>query len=114
MVEVPNHHHSSYQEPPYGPYYSSKGPDGNHLATLFGPVVLWRRLYEPLRPGRRAIHPFELRLGIAGGVATPALAERIGGWAAEHAQRQVLALLRHAHGVHWPSTTLRTLLGCLR
>ena len=27
------------------------------IATLFGPVVVWRRLYEPLAPGLRAIHP---------------------------------------------------------
>jgi hypothetical protein len=40
---------------------------------------------------------------IEGGVATPALAERIGGWAAEHTQRQVLERLRRDHGVHWSS-----------
>jgi hypothetical protein len=56
----------------------------------------------------------ELRLGSAGGVATPALAERIGGWAADHTQRQVLALLQHDHGVHWSWTTLRKLLDRLR
>jgi hypothetical protein len=27
------------------------------IATLFGPVVVWRWLYEPLTPRRRAIHP---------------------------------------------------------
>jgi hypothetical protein len=84
------------------------------MATLFGPVVVWRRLYEPLTPGRHSIHPLELRMGIEGGVATPALAERIGGWAADHTQRQVLERLRHDHGVHWSCTTLRKLLGRLR
>src|SRR5215475_6210192 len=34
------------------------------LATLFGPVVVWRRLYEPLESGARSIHPLELRLGL--------------------------------------------------
>ena len=97
-----------------GRVYRRRRTHRTSIATLFGPVVLWRRLYEPLRPGVRAIHPLELRLGIAGGVAIPALAKRIGGWAAEHAQRQVLALLRHDHGVHWSCTTLRKLLGCLR
>jgi hypothetical protein len=97
-----------------GQAYRRRRTHRTSIATLFGPVVLGRRLYEPLKPGLRAIHPLELRLGIEGGVATPALAERIGGWAAEHAQRQVLALLRHDHGVHWSCTTLRKLLGCLR
>ena len=32
-------------------------------------------------------------MGIEAGVATPALAERIGGWAADHTQRQVLEML---------------------
>ena len=31
------------------------------IATLFGPVVVWRRLDEPLAPRARAIHPLELR-----------------------------------------------------
>ena len=30
------------------------------IATLLGPVVVWRRLYEPLAPRARAIHPLEL------------------------------------------------------
>jgi hypothetical protein len=84
------------------------------LATLFGPVVVWRRLYEPLEGGARSIHPLELRLGIEAGLATPALAERIGIWAVDHAQGQVLAMLTHDHGVHWSCTTLRKLLGSLR
>ncbi len=84
------------------------------IATLFGPVVVRRRLYEPLTPGLPALHPLERRLGIEGGVATPALAARLGGWAAEHTQRQVLEFLRHDHGVHWSCPTLRKLLRCLR
>jgi hypothetical protein len=31
------------------------------IATRFGPVVVWRRLDEPLAPSARAIHPLELR-----------------------------------------------------
>jgi hypothetical protein len=83
------------------------------IATLFGTVVVWRLLYEPLEPGMRSIHPLELRLGLEVGVATPALAERIGSWAANHTQRQVLEMLAHDHGVHWSSTTLRKLLASL-
>jgi len=97
-----------------GQAYRRRRKHCTSIATLFGPVVVWRRLYEPLTPGLRVIHPLELRLGIEGGVATPALAERIGGWAADHAQRQVLERLRHDHGVHWSCTTLRKLLGHLR
>ena len=55
-----------------------------------------------------------LRLGIAGGGATPALAARLGGWAAEPAQRQGLERLRHDHGVQGACPTLRTRLGRLR
>jgi len=83
------------------------------IATLFGTVEVWRRLYEPLVSGSRAIHPLELHLGIEGGVATPALAGRIGVWAAEHSQHQVLEMLRHDHGVAWSCTTLRKLLSSL-
>jgi hypothetical protein len=83
------------------------------LATLFGPVVVWRRLYEPLTPGQRAIHPLELNVGIEAGVATPALAERVGRWAADHTQRQVLEMVQHDHGVPWSCATLRKLLGSL-
>jgi hypothetical protein len=83
------------------------------LATLCGPVGVWRRLYEPLEGGTRSMHPLELRLGMEAGVATPALAERIGGWAADHSQHPVLTMLAHAHGVHWSCTTLRKLLGSL-
>ena len=47
------------------------------------------------------------------GLATPALAERSGGWAADHTQRQGLAMVRKDHGVQWWCTTLRKLLGSL-
>jgi hypothetical protein len=83
------------------------------IATLFGTAEVWRRLYEPLLAGSRSIHPLELRLGLEAGLATPALAGRIGVWAADHAQRQVLEMLRHDHGVPWSCTTLRTLLSSL-
>jgi hypothetical protein len=97
-----------------GQAYRRRRKHGTSIAPLFGPVGVWRRLYEPLTPGLRSIHPLELRLGIEGGVATPALAERIGGWAADHTQRQVLAMLTSDHGVPWSCTTLRKLLDRLR
>jgi hypothetical protein len=40
-----------------GQAYRRRRKHRTTIATLFGPVVVWRRLYEPLPPGRRAIHP---------------------------------------------------------
>src|SRR5712692_4514633 len=77
------------------------------MATLCGPVIVWRRLYELLSIRASCVHPLELSLGIAAGLATPALAERIGVWAADHSQRQVLAMLTSDHGVQWSCTTRR-------
>ena len=83
------------------------------VATLFGTVDVWRRLYEPLERGVHAIHPLELQIGVEAGLATPALAERVGQWAAEHTQRQVLAMLAGDHDVHWSCTSLRKVLASL-
>src|SRR5262245_52125733 len=84
------------------------------VGTLFGPVMLWRRLYEPCGRRGRSIHPLELRLGIEAGLATPALAERVGYWATDHTQNEVLEIVQRDHGVSWSCTSLRKLLGCLR
>jgi hypothetical protein len=84
------------------------------VATLFGPVEIRRRLYEPLERGRRAIHPLELCLGIEAGLATPALAERVGRWSTDHTQHEVLELLEKDHGVHWSCSSLRKVLESLR
>ena len=79
--------------------YRRRRQHPNWVATLFGPVKLWRRLYEPLGRGG-SIHPLELRLGIEAGLATPALAERVGHWSTDHSQQEVLELLQKDHGVH--------------
>ena len=84
------------------------------VGTLFGPVTLWRRLYEPLGHRGRAIHPLELRLGLEAGLATPALAERVGYWSSDHTQQEVLEMLQRDHGVTWSCTSLRKVLGTLR
>jgi len=84
------------------------------ISTVFGTVEVWRRLYAPLRRGVGSIHPLELRLGIEAGLATAALADRIGRWAVDHTQNEVLAMLDHDHGVHWSATSLRKLLTSLR
>ena len=86
------------------------------VATLFGPVTLRRRLYERLgRSGSgRSVHPLELGLGLEAGLATPALAERVGRLATEHSQQEVREMLQSDYGVHWSCTSVRKVLGSLR
>lgn len=96
-----------------GCLYRRRHQHPRSVATLFGPVTLWRRLYEPLKQGVRSMHPLALRLGIEAGVATPAVAERVGFWATEHTQQQMLEMLAKDHGVQWSCTTLRNVLGSL-
>jgi hypothetical protein len=84
------------------------------VSTLFGPVTLWRRLYEPHGHHGRSSHPLELRLGIEAGLATPALAERVGYWATDHTQHEVLEMVQRDHSISWACTSLRKLLGSLR
>lgn len=77
------------------------------VGTLFGIIGLWRIRYEPLEPGLPCIFPLEQRLGITADRATPALAERVGKWAAQHTQKTVLDLLKQEHAVSWSVQTLR-------
>jgi hypothetical protein len=97
-----------------GRLYRRRRKHPHAVATLFGPVTLRRRLYEPL--GRRgcSIHPLELRLGIEAGMATPALAERVGRWGTDYTQHEALEMLKNDHGVEWSCTSLRKVLGSLR
>ncbi len=97
-----------------GRLYRRRRQHPHVVGTLFGPVTLWRRLYEPLGHRGRSIHPLELRLGIEAGLATPALAERVGYWATDHTQNEVLEIVQRDHGVSWSCTSLRKLLGNLR
>ena len=96
-----------------GQSYRRRRQYRRQIATLFGEIELWRRLYEPLEPGERSIHPLALALGLEAGLATPALAERIGRWAADQSQDHVLAMLARDHEVHWSCTTLRKVLAAL-
>ena len=84
------------------------------VATRFGPGTLRRRLDEPL--GRRgcSMHPLARRLGLEAGMATPALAERVGRWGTDDTQHEALELLKNAQGVEWSCPSLRTVLGRLR
>src|SRR4051794_20138505 len=74
-----------------------KSPIRSGIATLFGHIELRRCLYEPLQEarddGQRAFAPLEICLGLVGGNATPALAERVGRLASLHTQQEMLQLL---------------------
>src|SRR3954447_16948154 len=77
------------------------------LATLFGTITLWRYLYRPIHGIESSIFPLEIRLGLAVGRATPALAERAAHAAADSTQGTVLADLKRDHAVAWSVETLR-------
>ena len=53
-------------------------------------------------------------MGIEAGLATPALAERVGRLATDHAQKDVLEMVKSDQRVEWSCTSLRKLLGSLR
>ena len=96
-----------------GRVYRRRGKHPSTWATLFGTVQVWRHLYEPLERGVRSQHPLACHLGIEADLATPALAERVGRWGADHTQRQVLTMLEEDHEVHWSCTSLRKVLTSL-
>jgi hypothetical protein len=77
------------------------------VATLFGAITLWRYLYQPIHGVERAIFPLEIRLGLAAGHATPALAERVAHAATDSTQEVLRAALKHDHAVAWSVQTLR-------
>src|SRR3954463_13283403 len=86
-----------------------KTPD-RAVATSFGVITLWRHLYQPIHGVERSIFPLEIRLGLAAGRATPALAERVARAAADSTQGTVLAELRRDRGVAWSVATLRAVI----
>jgi hypothetical protein len=112
-LEPENTDEAPSRVPCEGRGYRRRAKHRSAVATLFGTVDVWRRLYEPLERGVHAMHPLELRVGVEAGLATPALAARVGQWAAEHTQRQVLAMLEGDHNDHWSSTALRKVLASL-
>jgi hypothetical protein len=85
------------------------------VATVFGIITLLRLRYEPCDEGIRlaCVFPLEERLGLLLGKATPALAKRLGPWAAQQTQHNVLELLQQEHQVSWSVATLRTMTGAL-
>jgi hypothetical protein len=77
------------------------------LDCLFGPIKLYRYGYEGVESGVPTIFPLEMALGVEAARATPALAERVGQWAATSTQQTVRRLLARDHQVRWSVQTLR-------
>jgi hypothetical protein len=97
-----------------GEEYRRRPKSRNTIGTWFGTITLWRYVYEAVEPGERALFPLEQQLGIEAGLATPALAERVGLWSAEHEQEQVRTLLGDEHDVKWSVKSLRKVTASLR
>jgi hypothetical protein len=97
-----------------GETYRRRVKTPNTLGTVFGPVIVRRCVYECLEPGERCLWPLERRLGVVAGLATPALAERVGRWSADHEQSAVRALLHAEHGVSWSVESLRAVVAAVR
>jgi hypothetical protein len=94
-----------------GDWYRRRDKTPNRaVATRFGTITLWRYLYQPIDGVERSIFPLEIRLGLAAGRATPALAERAARAAADSTQSAVLADLKRDQGVAWSAATLRAVI----
>jgi hypothetical protein len=96
-----------------GEEYKRRPKSPNTIGTLFGPIRLARYRYEAVEAGNPGIVPLEMHLGVEAGVATPALAERIGLQAVDHTQQHVLDWLQRDHGLTWSAVTLRKLTASL-
>jgi hypothetical protein len=91
-----------------GVWYRRRSKTPNRkVATLFGTITLWRRWYPPLHGVEPSLGPLEIRLGLEAGLATPALAERVGQAAAAATQNAVLASLKRDQGVSGSVASLR-------
>ena len=97
-----------------GEEYRRRPKSRNRISTLFGEIDLYRYLYEACEPGEPSLFPLEIQLGIEGGLATPALAERVGRWAVDHEQEQVRRLLLQEHNVSLSVDSVRKLTTALR
>lgn len=94
--------------------YRRRPKSRNRIGTLFGEIELRRYVYEATEAGERCLFPLEQQLGIEAGLATPALAERVGWWSAEHEQQRLRTLLQQEHGVSWSVKSLRKVTASLR
>ncbi len=85
----------------------------NEIATVFGPIVLRRCIYQAVEPGEPGLAPLECRLGVMARVATPALADEAAHLNAELTQQQTRDVLERRHGVRWSHGTLRRLVAAM-
>lgn len=83
------------------------------LFCLFGPIRLWRVVYQAVEPGMPGWFPLEQALGIVARLATPALADQVGRLMAELTQQQTQAVLRQRYGVSWSVKSLRKVTAAL-
>src|SRR5512138_549729 len=94
-----------------GDWYRRRNKTPNRqVATLFGTITLWRYLYQPIHGVERSIFPLEIRLGLAAGRATPALAGRVAHAAVDSTQDVVRSELKRDRGVAWSVATLRAVI----
>ena len=97
-----------------GVWYRCRSKTPNRtVATLFGTITLWRYLDQPLHGVEPSIFPLEIRLGLEAGLATPALAERVGQAAATSTQKTVLEGLQRNPGVSWSVATVRRVIAAV-
>jgi hypothetical protein len=97
-----------------GEEYRRRPKSPKRVGTLFGEIDLCRFLYEAVETGEPALFPLEKKLGIEAGLATPALAERVGLWSVDHEQEQVRTQLLREHNVSWSVKSLRKVTMALR
>ena len=97
-----------------GAEYRRRPKSPNQVGTLFGAVEPRRYWYEAVEAGEPALFPLEQHLGIEAGLATPALAERVGLWSVDHEQEQVRSLPRREHNASWSVTSVRQVTRALR
>jgi hypothetical protein len=90
-----------------GTRYRRRFKSPHRVDCCFGSFYLRRWLYEPREAGERCLFPLDLLLGLVAGIATPALASRVGCLVAQHPQRDVLRLLKQDNGLRWSHALLR-------
>src|SRR5262249_1805219 len=87
--------------------FRRRDKSGHPVDCTFGTLRLRRWLYEPRDQGEVCLFPLDRLLGLVAGRATPALADKVGRLAAQHSQRDALAVLADDNGLRWSAATLR-------
>jgi hypothetical protein len=93
--------------------YRRNRPTPRDLFCLFGPIRVWRVVYQAVEPGIAALFPLEQALGIVARLATPALADQVGRLMADLTQQQTQAVLRERYAVSWSVKSLRKVTAAL-